>query len=193
MKGILLAGLIILAAGCRKNEPPKEDLVPTKAVVAGERLIDFDERNGAFACRAPADWKALEDQGGGGSMVMFFGPRSGPDKGKVSMSVSRYPDGVDLIKTPQDYWRMLQITGRKPSALASIQVGARMGYCVHHEEPQHPPAGWKALYMNREDTVIIPHQDGFFTISHTAPADTYRKTLPVFKAVVESFQPKRRP
>ena len=47
--------------------------------------------------------------------------------------------------------------------------------------------------MNREDTVIIPHQDGFFTISHTAPADTYRKTLPVFEAVVESFQPKRRP
>lgn len=191
MKRIFLAGLVILAAGCRKKEPAKEDLVSTKAIVAGESLIDFDEKNGFFTCRAPGDWKALEDRGGGGSLVMFFGPMSGPDKGKVSISVTRYPNGVDRIKTPQDSWQAMKITDKKPSLLESIRIGDKKGFSTHHESPQHPPNGWKVLYMNRVDTVMIPFKDGFFEITHSAPAASYKDTLPVFEAMVESFQPKR--
>ncbi len=33
-------------------------------------------------------------------------------------------------------------------------------------------------------------KNGFFSISHTAPADAYQRTLPIFEAVVKSFQPK---
>jgi hypothetical protein len=190
MKRLLLAALVVLAAACRKPEAAKEDLVPTKAVVAGERLIDFDERGGAFACRAPAEWKAVEDDYSGGPLVMFFGPMNGPRRGTASISVSRYPAVADKIKTPAEFLDMLKLTDRRPSELAARQLDGRTVYEVHYETPQRAPRGRKVLYMNREDAVMIPNKDGFFLISHTAPADAFEATLPVFEAVVESFQPK---
>lgn len=190
MKRLLLAALVLVPAACRKSEPAKEELVPTKAVVAGERLIDFDEQSGAFSCRAPADWKAVEDDYSGGPLVMFFGPMSGPLRAKVSISVGRYPDKVDRIKTPQDFVDSLKLTDQNPSALETRVIDGRTVYAVHYDEPQIDPRSRKTLYMNREDTVMIPHKDGFFSISHTAPADAYQRTLPIFEAVVNSFHPK---
>jgi len=190
MKRLLLAALAALSVSCRKAEPAKEELVPTKAVVAGERLIDFDEQSGAFSCRAPAEWKAVEDNYSGGPLVMFFGPMSGPLRAKVSISVGRYPDGSGQIKTPQDYVDSLKLTDQNPSALETRVIDGRTVYAVHYDEPQIDPRSRKTLYMNREDTVMIPRKDGFFSISHTAPADAYQRTLPIFEAVVKSFQPK---
>lgn len=190
MKRLLLAALVLAAAACRKAEAPKEELVPTKAVVSGERLIDFDEQSGAFKCRAPADWKAVEDGYSGGPLVMFFGPMGGDLRAKVSIAVTRYPDKVDRIKTPQDFVAALKRTDQNPSALETRVVDGRTVYAVHYDEPQLDPRTRKVLYMNREDAVLVPHKNGFFSISHTAPADAYQRTLPVFEAVVKSFQPK---
>lgn len=190
MKRLLLAALVLAAAACRKAETAKEELAPTKAVVAGERLIDFDEHSGAFACRAPADWKAVEDSYSGGPLVMFFGPMSGDLRAKVSISVSRYPDGVDRIKTPEDFVAMLKLTDQNPSALETRQVDGRTVYAVHYDAPQIDPRSRKTLYMNREDTVMVPRKNGFYAISHIAPANAYQRTLPIFDAVVKSFQPK---
>lgn len=191
MRRLLIAFLVLTAAACREKAPPQEAAIPTKAVVAGERLIDFRGRTGAFACLAPADWKTLEENAAGGPLAMFFGPSSGPGRGKASISISRYPDGVDRVKTPKDFWQAMKLAGQNPSPLESIQVGGRKAFAVHVETPQHPPEGWKVLYMNREDTVMIPFDDGFFEITHRAPSDSYRLTLPIFEAVVASFQPKR--
>ncbi|MFI5346343.1 MAG: hypothetical protein ACHQ51_08210 [Elusimicrobiota bacterium] len=191
MKRTLLAALVVLAAACRKApEAVKEEAVPTKAIVAGERLIDFDEKGGSFACRAPAEWKAVEDDYSGGPLVMFFGPMNGPRRGTASIGVSRYPAVADKIKTPEEFLAMLKLTDRKPSELTSRSVDGRTVYEVHYETPQRAKQGHKVLYMNRADAVMIPGKDGFYLISHTAPADTYQETLPVFQALVDSFRPK---
>ena len=44
--------------------------------------------------------------------------------------------------------------------------------------------------MLRSDHAIIPIQGGFFAIEHRAPLNAYERTLPVFEAVVRSFNPK---
>jgi len=190
MRRLMLAGLILIAGGCRKKEEPKADLVPTKAVVAGQKLIDYDEQTGAFSCLAPADWKAMEDVAVG-PMVMFFGPMEGPQRGRTSIGVLRYPDKADPFKTPKERWDALSISDQKPSPLEKRVFGAREVYSYHLESPHRAPEGRKILSMDREDTALIPFKDGFFEITHSAPAASYKDTLPVFEAMVESFQPKR--
>ena len=191
MKRLLLAAFVALTAGCRKApEAAKEMLVPAKAVVAGERLIHFDEQSGGFACDAPAEWKAVEDNYSGGPLVMFFGPTNGPRRGTASIGISRYPAVADKIKTPEEFLTMLKLTDRKPSELTSRTVDGRTVYEVHYETPQRAAQGHKILYMNRADAAMIPSKDGFYLISHTAPVDVYQATLPVYQAVVDSFRPK---
>lgn len=191
MKRFFLAGLVVLAASCGKNEPPQEDLTPTKAVVAGQKLIDFDEQSGAFSLLAPADWKAMEDPAAIGPMVMFFGPMEGPGRGKTSISASRYPNKPDPFKTPQELWDSAKLFDRKPSPLEKRMFGKREAYTFHLESPHYAPDSRKILYVDRNDTAMIPFKDGFYELSHTAPADSYKGTFPVFEAMVASFQPKR--
>lgn len=190
MNRLILAGLILIAGGCRKKEVAEENLTPTKAVVAGQKLIDFDEQSGAFSCLAPADWKAMEDAAAIGPMLMFFGPMEGPQRGKTSIGIIRYPDAADPFKTPQELWSNI-ISGPKPSPLEKRLFGTQEAYVFHVESPHRAPQTRTTLYMNREDTAMIPFKDGFFEITHSAPADSYKETLPVFEAMVASFQPKR--
>jgi len=185
MKRLALAALVALAA-CRKPAAPP---AASGDAVSGERMIDFDGADGSFRCRAPAEWKAQEDAHGG-PLVMFFGPTSGPLRAKVSIAVTRYPDGVDRIKTPQDFWDAQKLLDRKPSPLETRQVDGRTVYALHYESPQRPPHGWTVLYMNRADVALIPTATGFFAVTHVAPSDAYRRTLPVFDDVVRSFKPK---
>lgn len=182
--------LLLAAAGCRKA--PAADSaaadVPTRAVVAGVDLIDYDAATGEFSCRAPGRWKALEDDKIG-PRVMFFGPGTAKYPRSVSISVLRYPDG-ETIKTPQDFYDSLKLSGRNPSPLEARSAGGRTEYALHYDRAQRPLEGSKTLYMKREDVVLVPVKDGFFALVHSAPAETYAKTLPVFDALVASFQPK---
>jgi hypothetical protein len=188
MKPILLAALVALAAGCRKAETAKE--AAPGQTVAGVRLIDYDEQHGAFSCQAPADWKAVEDDYSGGPLVMFMGPVSGPRRGTAAISVSRYPSTGDKIKTPQEYVEMLKLTEHRPSELETRVVDGRTVYAVHFEDERRDPRTRKVLYMDRQDAVLIPRDGGFYELAHTAPADSYQATLPVFEALVKSFRPK---
>lgn len=191
MKKLALALLVAASAACgRKPEAAKTATAPQDAPVAGEKLINYDAAGGAFSCRAPAAWKAVEDGYSGGPLVMFMGPAAGPRRGTASIGVARYPSPGDPIKTPQEYAAMLARTDGKPSALEAREVDGRTVYALHYEVPQRAPRGRKTMYMNREDAVLIPGASGFFLLSHTAPADGYQDTLPVFEAVVRSFRPK---
>ena len=184
---VFLAAL--LTAGCRKPAPVGgEAAVPTRAVVAGVALIDYDAATGEFSCRAPGEWRALEDKTLG-PRVMFFGPGSAKYPRSVAISVMRYPDG-GRIKTPQDFYDSLKLTDQNPSPLQTLTAHGRTEYALHYDMAQRPLHGYKTLYMKREDVVMIPVKDGFFAISHSAPVETYESTLPVFEAVVASFQPK---
>lgn len=190
MKRALAVLALLAAAGCRKAPPPDSGSaeVPTRAVVAGVDLIDYDAATGEFSCQAPGHWKALEDDKLG-PRVMFFGPGTAKFPRSVSISVMRYPDGED-IKTPKDFYDALKISGQNPSPLETRSAGGRTEYALHYDMPQRPMHGYKTLYMKREDVVLIPSRDGFFALVHSAPAETYAETLPVFDAVVASFRPK---
>lgn len=180
MKRLLLAALALLPAACRKPKPPERVPVPTVAVLDGQRMIDFDEKHGAFACRVPADWKAREDDGAG-PLVMLFGPAEGPRRGQAVIAVGRYPDGVDKIKTPQDYWDAMKLLDKNPSPLETRVLDGRTVYALHYDAPRGG---------GREDVVLFPAGAGFFELSHVAPKDSYRATLPVFEELVRSFKPK---
>jgi hypothetical protein len=185
VKRLLLIALVALAAACRKQE--KAPAPAATRTAAGERLIDFDEKGGAFSCRAPAEWKAVEDDYSGGPLVMFLGPTSGPDGGTAAISVTRYPAVGDRISTPQEYLDMLKRSQSKPVEMATRQVGGRTVYAVHRDIVRRSR---KLLHVDREDSVLVPCAGGFFLISHTAPPDRFQDSLPVFEAVVESFRPK---
>ena len=190
MKRLPIFCAVLLAAACRKGGSPKtgEAAVPTRAVVAGVPLIDYDAATGEFSCRAPGEWQALEDKSIG-PRVMFFGPGSAKYPRSVAISVLRYPDGGQ-IKTPQEFWDSLKLSDQNPSPLQTREVNGRTAFTLHYDLAQRPLHGYKVLYMKREDVVMIPVKDGFFAIAHSAPAETYEATLPVFEAVVASFQPK---
>lgn len=189
MNRAALAALLLLAAACKKAPPASPDEPPTVATVAGERLIDYDGPKGLFRCRAPAEWKALEFDDRTPS-VMLAGTIRGPLRGKVAISITYYDGANDPVTTPQAYWDGLKVSGQKPSPLETRTAGGRTVYALHAERPQHPPHGWKVLWMNREDTVLVPAKKGFFALTHSAPADAYAQTLPVFEALVASFDPK---
>lgn len=191
MKRLLFAALFLVPAGCRREQTANTELVPVKAVVSGQKLITYEEKTGAFSCFAPADWKMLEDGGSAGSFIQVFGPMEGPGRAKTSISVNRYPNAVDKISAPQDLWSRFKLAGKKMSALEKTTFAGREFPAFHHEAPQNPPNGWEVLYMKRIDTVMIPFKDGFYEITHSAPAASYKDTFPVFEAMVASFQPKR--
>ncbi len=174
MKSLPLAFAVLLAAACRKAAPPQKE----------EALIDYDAAAGEFSCRAPGDWRTLEDESQG-PRVMFFGPG-----GAVAISVARYPDG-GKIKTPKAYWDALKLSGQNPSPLEARAVDGRTAYEFHYERAHLPLHGDKVMSMKREDVVLIPVQDGFFALAHSAPAETYERTIYVFEAVVASFRPKK--
>lgn len=186
---VLVLAVLVAAAACRKPAAPAEPSSPqTREVVAGTALIDYVSAAGDFSCRAPGDWRALEDKTLG-PRVMFFGPGDEKFPRSVQISVLRYPDGGN-IRTPQDFWNSLKVSGRAPSPLESRTVNGRTVYAVHYDEEQRPLHGKRVLYVKRSDAVLIPAQDGFFAVTHVAPAEIYLRTMPVFDAVVASFQPK---
>ncbi|MFI5348774.1 MAG: hypothetical protein ACHQ2Z_04455 [Elusimicrobiota bacterium] len=190
MKRLILVFTMLSAAGCRKAPAStKRDFpIPTRAVVAGVPLVDYDSASGEFSCRAPGEWRTLEDKTSG-PRAMFFGPGSAKYPRSVSISILRYPD-VGQIKTPKQYWDSLKISGQEPSPLETREIEGRIVYALHYDRAQRPLHGYKVLYMRREDVIMLPVKDGFFAISHSAPAETYTDTLPVFEAVVSSFRPK---
>ncbi len=188
MRRPLLLLAAVLAAACRKSAPPAADLAPPSAVGAGGTRGADAAPPGAVTSRGAGDWRALEDKDMG-PRVMFFGPGDAKYPRSVQISVLRYPDG-GRIKTPQDFWESLRISGRGPSPLETRALDGRTVYAFHYGVDQRPLHGVKLLYAKREDAVLIPVPGGFFAVTHAAPAETYRRTLPVFDAVVASFRPK---
>ncbi len=189
MKSLPLAFAVLLGAACRRSAPPEEPIAPARADDAGVSLVDYDAATGEFSCRAPGDWRTLEDKSRG-PRVMFFGPGGAQSALPVAISVSRYPDG-SRIRTPQAYWNALKLSDQNPSPLQARAVGGRTAYAFHYELARRPLRGRKVMSMKREDVVLIPVQDGFFALAHSAPAEDYARTLPVFEDVVASFRPKR--
>lgn len=189
MKRLLIAVLLTNLASCKKKETAPAQ-APVKAVVTGLEMIDYQEPSGAFEVVGPADWKVREDDQLGPS-VMFLGPGTSKYPRSVSISVSRYPNQVDKSPDPKKYYAGMELIESHKLVMPYTKrvIGAREVECYAFESPFRRLHERKIAYQKREDTVIIPFAGGFYSISHDAPVDIYKETLPVFEAVVASFKP----
>lgn len=188
----LLAFAVCLAlSACKQKTETAADALPVKETVGGAALIDYDSPKGAFACRAPAEWKIREDSSSGTDSTTFIGPLSG---GRLAfVSILQYPHGPDdpwkdARKYAESFWEITPDNKQPP--LEIQKIGGRDAIRFHFEKPFRKPHSKKIEYMLRLDYALIPVKGGFFELWHSAPADRHQETLPVFEAVVRSFKPK---
>lgn len=173
MKRLLLTMLACLAAACKQGgqAPPAEP-------VAGAEMIAYESPRGTFSCMAPADWKVQEGVVDDG--VIFFGPPG------ASISVLRH--GSDAAAYARSYWEVAE--DRRPPVVEKKALGGLDALVFHTERPFRKPHSSKIEYMTRKDHALIPAKGGFFEVVHTAPVDSYQRTLPIFEALVSGFKPK---
>ncbi|MBI4060608.1 MAG: hypothetical protein HY403_04190 [Elusimicrobia bacterium] len=184
---LLLAALSLPA--CKRGAEKATDPTPTKEMLGDVALIDYDSPQGAFTCRAPRQWGVHEDDASGSDAVTFSAGAA-----PVSIHILQYPNGMDSRTDPdkraESFWEI--DPGGKQPAIEKKQVGGKDVILFHQERPHRKLHSGKIEYMARHDYALVPIKGGFFEIRHSAPVDSYRKTLPVFEAMVRSFAPKNR-
>jgi hypothetical protein len=184
---LLLVALISAFSACKRQAPEVVDLTPTKEVVAGHEMIDYDDEKGAYTCRAPRLWGIDENNGS-----TFVGPRDPKTMGASYITILRYPESAgrwnDAQKYAESFWQI--DPNHKQPEIEKRKVGDRTVLFLHQERPFRKIHSRKVEYMLRYDYALIPVAGGFFAIQHRAPLSAYMTTLPVFEAVVKSFQPK---
>ncbi len=186
--------LLLCAVSACKDKAPAPVAVPVKGVVAGLEMIDYQEPSGAFEIQGPSAWQVREDNRLGPS-VMLLGPGTAKFPRSVSISVSRYPNTVDKSPDPKSYYSMLDLISenRNVSTYTERLFGGRSASHYSLESPRRRIHERKIAYFIRQDVAIIPFDGGFFQITHSAPLEIYKETLPVFEAVVASFKPGKLP
>lgn len=189
MKRAALAVLLIAGfAACKKA--PQAPAVPVKETVAGFGMIDYTPPQGAFMCRLPGDWKGEEDKTtSGNDTVSLIGPLK--DKRLAFIHILHYRKGdqwTDAKKYADSFWEITP--NNEQPALEKTQVNGNEVIRFNFQQPYRKNHSKKVEYMERLDYALIPTKDGFFELWHSAPADCYKETLPVFEAVVRSFKPK---
>ncbi len=189
---IFLFALTIGLSACKRGAPEKADLTPTKEVIGGVEMIDYDAELGTFSCRAPRLWDIREQKIKKSDGVTFVGPRDPATTGSSYITILRYPESAsrwtDAQKYAESFWRI--DTRNKQPALEKRKIGDAAVIFFHQERPFYKIHSNKAEYMLRYDYALIPIKGGFFEIEHRAPVNAYEATLPVFEAVVKSFRPK---
>lgn len=176
---------ILTVTACKKAEAPVADPFPVKQTVAGIPLIDFDSPEARFSCLAPRNWgiqpeKYLDSHKG----ASFTG-----DGGHIL--ILKYPETdaqyTDAQKYAETFW-MIDPKGKQPEITKELIGGATV-LRFHMERMPYPKRTRNEDKPDRIDYALFPIKGGFFEIQHTAPAETYMKTMPVFEAVVKSFKP----
>lgn len=186
---LTLAAVLALSA-CRKPTEAAPERLPVKETAAGFDMIEFDSAKGAFSCLAPAAWKTREDESSGEDGVTFIGPLS---DGRLSfINVLQHPGASkqwsDAAKYAESFWEITP--DNKQPELERTKIGGADVIKFHFEKPFRKAHSKEIEYMDRYDYALIPVKGGFFELWHSAPADRYKETLPVFEAVVRGFKPK---
>lgn len=181
--------LFVCLAACAKKDS-QGDPAAIVETVAEVDMIDYDPPAGTFACRAPARWKGEETSRFGPDETTFIGPLSGPRPVSVFINISRYPNSSDKYVDAETYAQSWKFVDYRPTQYTKKKIGGRNVIFFSREYPFKKPHSTKTEYMVRKDIALIPVKGGFFAIDHSAPSDSYERTLPVFEAIVRSFQPK---
>lgn len=189
MKLALALAVFAALSACKRSPQDGAVAVPTKEVVAGVAMIDFEATEAKFSCRVPAEWGVLPGK--------YFDPSkglalSGPES--THITISKYPDldprHKDARRYAETFW-MLDPDGKQPE-ITREKIGELTVLRFHHERMPYPKRTRNSDRPDRLDFALIPVKGGFYEIKHSAPVETYQKTLPVFEAVVRSFKPRER-
>ena len=100
----LVVALAVGLSACKRAAPKGVDLTPTKEIVVGVEMIDYDDEQGAYTC-PPRFWGIHEDNG-----ATFIGPRD-PKRRVVPTSPSCgirevQPDGATPRKYAESFWQV---------------------------------------------------------------------------------------
>ncbi len=182
---LLVAALLTLSA-CKKAEEKVVDPVPTQGTVGDTAMIDFESPKAAFSCRAPRDWGLREERYLDSSKGASFLGRDG------SITILKYPESepqyTDARKYAETFWE-IDANNKQPE-LTTEKIGDVTVIRFHQERAGQVPHSKKMTPPYRYDYALFPVKGGFFEIQHRAPASSYKNSLPVFEAVVQSFKPK---
>ena len=190
MNRILLVSLtaLIVAVACKKIEATSAAL-STKEVAANAALIDYDSPRGDFTCRAPRFWKA-EEGASAADVISFIGPPT--PRGMTFIHIFRHPSKTDRESNARKYaesFREIDPAGKRPQ-LETKRISNADVIFFHQERPQPQLHSKKTVRLERHDYALIPTKNGFFEIIHSAAADHFQETLPIFDAIVRSFKSK---
>ena len=187
-----LFALAVALSACKRGTPEAEGPTPTKEVVAGVEMIDYDAEQGTFSCLAPRHWGIREEKGEKSDVAVFVGPRDSKTMGGSYITILKYPDSApqyaDAEKYAETFWEI--DPKMKQPALERRTIGGKTVIFFHQERPFRKLHSHQVEYRIRHDYALIPVKGGFFEIEHRAPVDAYKTTIPIFEAVVKSFQPK---
>ncbi len=186
MKLALALAVVAALSACKRAPEETPIVVPTAEVVSGVPMIDFTSDEAKFSCRVPGEWgvmpgkhldpsKGLSVSGPGATHINVF---KYPEIDSHYTDARRYAESIALI-TPD---------GKQPE-ITEEKIGERTVLRFHYERMPYPKRTKNDDRPNRLDFALIPVTGGFYELKHTAPADSFRKTLPVFEAVVRSFKP----
>ena len=115
---------------------------------------------------------------------------SGPEA--THLAIFKYPEMNAPYNEARAYAESIALItpdGKLPE-ITEEKFGDNTVLRFHYEHMPYPKRTRDSDRPERLDFALIPVKGGFYEIKHTASVDTYRKTLPVFEAVVRSFKPK---
>lgn len=197
MRRLTLLCLLPVLLAAAPAGPGKKN---TAAKGAAQSLMNFVSDGNYFKCGIPDDWKRTdrpEDQ----SRKKIFGVElsGGSDKGSaVTIGARYFAAGNTLYKKAEDFTRvfskadpLLPRPGGKYGPVTPLKAGGLEGGQFEREFtefiPLYSPNPTKVQV--KEKYIVIPAGEGFYVLSFHAPLTLYRKRLPVFEKVLQSFTP----
>ncbi len=186
MKTALALAVLVAFSACKRATQEGPVVVPTKEVVAGVAMIDFTSEEAKFTCRLPGEWEVREDKYLKRSLGLSL---SGPEA--THIAIFKYPEMNDQYNEARAYAESIPLItpdGKQPEITVE-KFGDNTVLRFHYARMPYPKRTRNSDRPERLDFALIPIKGGFYEIKHTASADTYLKTFPVFEAVVRSFKP----
>jgi hypothetical protein len=170
-----VAGLLALAA-CGKPAPQEK---------SGTSL--YLEPGKSFSCRAPGDWRVLENQGGA-QRVTFVGPASGAKPYSAAITAYFYAKGGSAYSSAQDYARAQSLLPGHAGPLVFKTWKGLAVFELNADRSRPALHGAGQMEARRELTVLIPSPTGLYAFVLSAPADSYSQIEPAFRNLLDSLE-----
>ncbi len=183
MRASLAILLVLAATACKQSAPESQSAMPTKETAAGARMIDYAPPKKSFTCLAPADWGVKEEQSEVRGEVVVF------ESGQSRILIVKNPGpGYKTAEAYANSFWEVDPEGKQPPVEKKI-IDGRPVFRLDRIQAVKKVHSNKFMYNKREHHAFIQSGTNYYQILHTAPADSFEATLPVFESVLRSFQP----